>query len=258
MSGTPAEPPYLSVVIPCYDEEERIGGTLARIQDYLAQREESMEIVVVDDGSRDATREIVQRAAAEDETVRLLRVERNRGKGAACAHGFRSARGRRVLLCDADLSTPIEEVASLEAALDAGGELAIGSRGLAGSAVVVHQPWWRETMGRTFNLLVRSITGLRVRDSQCGFKLLEREACTPLFSLNRVRGFAFDVELLVIARRHGLTWHEVPVRWYDSPESRVQPIRHSLQMLRDILRVKWWELCGSYEPSREPHERVAG
>jgi len=239
-SGTesPARSPGLSIVVPCYNEETRLGESLLRIRDYLNTRPEEAEVLVVDDGSRDRTGEIAREMAAEDPTVRVLSVEHNRGKGAAVRHGYLEAVGRRVLFTDADLSNPIDELESLEQALDEDHDFVIGSRALPGSCVVVHQPWWREGMGKTFNLFVRAVTSLQVHDSQCGFKLFHRERCLPLFRRGLIQGFSFDVELLVIAERLGLRWREVSVRWYNSPESRVHPVIHSAQMLRDLFRIR--------------------
>lgn len=237
---------YLSVVIPCYNEEGRLGGSLLQIRDYLGTRPEPMEVIVVDDGSRDRTSEVAREFAEGEGGVRLVAVRFNRGKGAAVRHGFLEARGSRVLISDADLSTPIEDVERLERALDGGVDIAFGSRALPSSQVVVHQPWWRERMGKTFNLLVRHLTGLDVHDSQCGFKLFDRAAAEPLFRAARIRGFSFDVEILVLARRFGLRWEEVPVRWYNSPESKIHPLVHSAQMFRDLVRIRLWAATGAY------------
>jgi dolichyl-phosphate beta-glucosyltransferase len=242
--------PYLSVVIPAYNEERRLLATLLRIEEYLEAREEEAEIVVVDDGSRDATLRLARERAEGRPDLVVLANDRNRGKGFSVRRGFLAARGERVLVTDADLSTPVEDVEKLEEALAGGGDFAIGSRALSASEIVVHQPPWRERMGRHFNRLVRILARLDVRDSQCGFKLFERERCAPLFSRGRLSGFAWDVEVLVIARRLGLRWSEVPVRWYDSVPSRVRPLRHAAQMFRDLLRVRLAEWRGAYD--REP------
>jgi len=227
----------LSVVIPAYNEARRLGPTLDRVSAYLRQRDGEHEVLVVDDGSTDGTASLV--AAHPAPEVRLVSQPENRGKGAALRRGVLESRGRRVLLCDADLSTPIEEVEALAPHLDDGASVAIGSRGVEESEVRVHQPAYRELMGKTFNLIIR-VLGLRgLRDTQCGFKLLDGEAARRLFSELRTEGFAFDVELLWLARRHGYRIDEVGVRWVDSPDSRVHPVFDSSAMLRDVLLMRW-------------------
>lgn len=228
----------LSVVVPAYNEAARLGPTLEAVAGWLMGHAPGSEIVVSDDGSTDATRQVAEDFAGQSPVpVRVVGGARNEGKGAAVRRGVLAARGRYVLYSDADLSTPIEEVEKLHAALLRGADLAFGSRSVRGARVERRQPLYRMLMGKTFNKIVRLVTGLDVVDSQCGFKLMRREVAALLFGEMRLDGFAFDVELLYLARRHGLKIAEVPVRWINDPASKVDPIRHSAEMLRDVLRI---------------------
>ena len=192
---------------------------------------------MVDDGSRDATVEIVASFAGQG--VQLLLHERNRGKGAAVRTGVLVTRGSKILLSDADFSTPIEELEKLEPRLTAGTPVVIGSRGVAESQVEKRQPFYREMMGRTFNQIIRLLGVRGIRDTQCGFKLTEGEAGRSLFSEMTLDGFAWDVELIWLARRRGYRVAEVGVVWIDSPDTRVDPIRSSLSMLRDVILMRF-------------------
>lgn len=227
----------LSVVIPAYNEARRLGPTLDRVTAYLRERGGEHEVLVVDDGSTDGTASLVTTHPAP--SVRLVRQPENRGKGAALRRGVLESRGRRVLLCDADLSTPIEDLERLERRLAAGAALAIGSRGVIESDVSVRQPLYRELMGKTFNRIIRLLGVRGLRDTQCGFKLLDGEVARRLFAELRTSGFAFDVELLWLATRHGYRIEEVGVRWVDSPDSRVHPLFDAAAMLRDVLVMRW-------------------
>jgi dolichyl-phosphate beta-glucosyltransferase len=234
----------LSVVIPAYNEEARIGPTVARVVAYLTARADlagAWEILVVDVGSRDRTLEVARAAAPDEPRVRLLAQPANRGKGAAVRAGVLAATGARVLFSDADLATPIEELAKLEARLDAGADIAIASRALPDSDIVVRQHRLRETMGRTFNVILRALmrgTIGGIRDTQCGFKLFTAAAAADLFGAATVDGFAFDVELLILARgRYRID--EVPVTWRHVDESKVSPGRDAAKMLADVVRLRW-------------------
>lgn len=229
-------PPELSIVIPAYDEVDRLGPSLRKVLDYLARRGEGVEVLVVDDGSGDGTAEAARAFAAEG--VRLLVHAANRGKGAAVRTGLAASRGRRVLITDADLSTPIEDLELLEPHL-AEAELVLGSRGVAASRISERQPFYREWMGRTFNLMVRSAGVRGIRDTQCGFKLLDGEAARRLAAELTVDRFAYDVELVFVARRLGYRVVEVGVHWADSPASRVHPFFDSLSMMSDLARIRW-------------------
>jgi dolichyl-phosphate beta-glucosyltransferase len=238
-------PPRLSVVIPAYNEAERLPRTLGRVSAYLSKRELDYEIVVVDDGSTDGTAERV-RAAGESRLV-VLRHEPNRGKGYAVRRGMLAARGTLRLMTDADLSTPIEDLARLEAALEAGYDVAIGSRAVAGANVEVHQPWYREAMGRLFNLLVRALALPGLFDTQCGFKLFTAAAAEIAFSRAVFDGFSFDVEALFIARRAHLRIAEVPVTWRNDAATRVGLVHGGLAFL-DLLRIRSNGWAGRYGP----------
>lgn len=201
----------ISVVIPAYDEEQRLGGTLKAIMEFLRGRGTDYEIIVVDDGSQDGTADAVKAMAISNPCVRLYCQNRNRGKGYATKVGVFKARGERILVTDADLSTPIQELEKLLPFLDQGYDITIGSRGLRESNLIVRQPWYRERMGKAFNLLVRLIVGLELHDTQCGFKCFTKKAAEVVFSRQTLDGFGFDVEILHIARRNGLSVKEVPV-----------------------------------------------
>lgn len=234
---------YLSVVIPAHNEAQRIGPTLERVLHYLDRQGYSYEAVVVDDVSQDATAAVVARFQGGHPQLRLVQRTRDPGKGAAVQAGMLAARARWVLFSDADLSTPIEESQKLLAAVEREGyDIAIGSRGLPQSDLRVRQPWYREAMGRVFNLMVRAVAVHGIKDTQCGFKLFRGEVAEDLFRRQTIMGFAFDVEILYLALKRGLRVKEVPVTWINSPRSTVDPVRDSLRMMRDMvgIRVKNW------------------
>jgi dolichyl-phosphate beta-glucosyltransferase len=226
----------LSVIVPAYNEERRLAPGLRQALEYLARRGEPYELLVVDDGSRDATSQVAESFAGQG--VRVVRHERNRGKGAAVRTGLLASRGRKVLVSDADFSTPIEEVEKLERFLQDGTPLVIGSRGLADSQVRQRQPFYREMMGRTFNRLIRMFGVRGIRDTQCGFKLARGEEGRRIASELKIEGFAWDVEMIWLARRRGYKIAEVGVVWINSPDSRVDPIRSSFSMLRDVITMR--------------------
>jgi glycosyltransferase involved in cell wall biosynthesis len=239
-------------VIPAYNEAGRIRASLDRVAQYLRRPggvAGPVEIVVVDDASRDATAVIVEEAArgAAPAPIRLLRNDLNRGKGYSIKHGFLLSLGTYVLLSDADFSTPIDDLPRLLGPVAEGRcDLAIGSRGLTASAVEVPQPFWRQTMGRTFNRIVRLMTGLPFKDTQCGFKVMRRDAALPLFRAARVERFAYDVEILYLARKAGLRVEEIAVHWRDAPGSKVHPVVDSMAMLKDVTRILWRDRRGRY------------
>ena len=238
--------PHLSIIIPAHNEEERIGPTLERVAAYLAGQPYDSEVIVVDDVSADRTGEVVDALAAGHPTFRRLRRDANPGKGAAVRDGMLAARGEYRLFSDADLSTPIEETAKLLAACEGEYHVAIASRALPESNLAVRQPWFRETMGRTFNLMVQVGAVWGIKDTQCGFKCFRAAVAEELFSRMTITGFAFDVEILYLARKRGYRIAEIPVTWINSPKSRVSPIRDSLRMMRDLLRIRWRSLRGAY------------
>ncbi len=233
----------LSVVIPAYNEAGRLPATLRKIEAYLTTSAVRYEIVVVDDGSRDDTARIARQTLGDKLTI--LENGRNRGKGYSVRRGMLAARGARRLMSDADLSTPIEELARLERAHLEGNDIVIGSRAVAGANIEVHQPVFRESMGRFFNLLVRLLLVPSLHDTQCGFKLFSREAALGAFSRARLDGFSFDVEVLFIATRQGRRIAEVPVTWRNDAASRVTLGRGVMAFL-DLLRIRSNSVAGRY------------
>lgn len=238
-------PTSLSIVVPVFNEERRLPSLLEKLEtdaDSVVSQAglELYQVIVVDDGSTDGTAAMLDRFEGLPGRFRALRFERNRGKGAAVREGMLTAESSLALMTDVDLSTPLDEVARLAAALEAGADVAIASRGLRESQVLVHQPLHRELMGKAFNVAVRVLTRVPWRDTQCGFKLFRHEKTRRLFELQRIEGFAFDVEVLVTARRLGLQVAEVPVRWIDHPDTHVGLVSSSAAMALDALRIAYW------------------
>ena len=229
----------LSIVIPAYNEAQRLPASLKRVFAWLDEVGADAEVLVVDDGSRDATLQVARDLAGAEPRLRVFGLERNRGKGAAVRRGVEEAQRDWVLFSDADLSTPIEEVLRLAAAIEAGHEVAIGSRDVVESAIERHQPWYREAMGRTFNRIVQTLAMPGIRDTQCGFKLFSADAAKRSFARMTIEGFAFDVEVLFVARRLGYTIAEVGVRWINDERTTVDPIRDSARMLIDVARIRY-------------------
>lgn len=229
--------PDLSVIIPAYNEEARLKTSLPVIIEYLRAQPYSSEIIVVDDGSRDATSKVAQEIG-RDFAVRVLRNEPNRGKGYSIRRGMTEAHGKFRLFSDADLSTPIEEVEKLWPEARNGFGVVIGSRALPGSKLEKRQAPYRELMGRIFNLLVRLLVLGGIHDTQCGFKMFTADAAREVFPKQTLDGFAFDVELLVLARKAGYQVKEVPVRWINSPASKVSAWRDSTRMFVDLIKLK--------------------
>jgi dolichyl-phosphate beta-glucosyltransferase len=236
----------VSVVIPAFNEERRIERTVRRVCDYFEGVGDTYEVVVSDDGSTDATPEIVARLSEESLPVRLLRGAANRGKGHAVRRGVMESTGARVLVTDADLATPIEEEARLREHILAGDDVAIGSRGLRGSQIVIRQPLFREILGRFFNLLVQVLVLPGIWDTQCGFKLFRGALARSLFAVSVVDGFAFDAEVLGLGARSGAKIAEVPVRWSHMNCSKVRLSRHSLEMFLDLAATAYRLRTGRY------------
>ena len=232
---TASKQPHLSIVIPAYNEESRIGPTLRRIEEYLSPKVYPWEVIVVDDGSTDGT---VSAAREASPRSKVLPNDGNRGKGYSVRRGALEARGDVILFSDSDLSAPIEELGKLQKAIAEGADVAIGSRALPDSDIQIHQPFYREGMGKMFNLFVRLLVFPGISDTQCGFKAFTREAAREIFERQILDGFAFDVEILYIARRLGYTVEEVPVIWRNSADTKVGALRHSLQMFLDILKIR--------------------
>jgi len=236
-----------SIVIPAYNENQRLGATLEKALAYLRQQRWDAEVIVVDDGSRDNTSEIVRAFAAKDSAVRLLENPGNRGKGYSVRNGILSARGDVVVFSDADLSSPIEEMPKLLQALAAGADIAIGSRWLRAELQTRRQSLHRQAFGRLFNLFLRIILGLRFKDTQCGFKAFTRRAAQTILPLQRIERWGFDPEILFLARKFGFRVEEVPVQWGHSGGTRLHPLIDGARMFQEMLRIRWYHLTGKYD-----------
>lgn len=241
--------PELSIIIPAYNEERRLPATLERVAEYVRDCGRAAEVIVVDDGSGDRTAAVAESFRGKIPALRVVPNGVNRGKGYSVRHGMFEAFGRLVLFTDADLSAPIEEAEKLLAALE-NNDVAIGSRALDRSLIEVHESPLREFAGIVFNWLVRLCLGLRFVDTQCGFKAFRRERCRILFDQQRIERFGFDPELLFLAKRHGLSAVEIPVRWAHSPATRVNMLRDSLKMFFEVLAIRWNALLGRYPRRR--------
>jgi dolichyl-phosphate beta-glucosyltransferase len=232
-------PAVLSIVVPCFNEELRLPRTIEQIERFMDARGRAYELILVDDGSADGTRRLMEEAAAAHPSVRVEVLPHNRGKGRALAVGVEAAKGDAILLTDADLSTPIEELDKLEAALGNGAGVAIASRALRRSRVEVSQPFYRVVMGKGFNLIVQAVLLPGIWDTQCGFKLFRADVAHSVFEGLTTDGFAYDPEVLYRARRRGVKIAEVPVVWRNSAPTKVSAFRSSLDMLRHVLRVRF-------------------
>ncbi len=230
--------PRLSVVVPAFNEQDRLPASLEAALPYLESLGCEYELIVVDDGSTDDTLQVMRRAESERPPVRVVALKPNRGKGRALAEGVAASRGDLVLVSDADFSTPIDELPTLQAAIDAGADVAIGSRALRGSRVEVSQPIYRVLMGKGFNLIVQAVLLPGLWDTQCGFKLFRGEAARELFGGLRTDGFGYDFDVLFRAKRAGYQIAEVPVRWINSASSRVSPVSDSWEMLVHVIRLR--------------------
>lgn len=228
----------LSVIIPAYNEQARLPASLQAIQRFFANCASTYEVVVVDDGSQDRTRSLVEEAALDWPQLRLVALPHNQGKGAAVQAGMLAASGCRRLFSDADLSTPIEELAKLVRALDAGAAIAIGSRAVPGARVELHQPPHRELMGKAYNLLLRVMVLPGLRDTQCGFKLFSAEAAEVCFKDLGCLRFGFDAEVLLRARMLGMEVAEVGVVWRNAAGTSVSSLADGGQMVLDLWRLR--------------------
>lgn len=247
--------PEFSIIIPAYNEEKRLPRALARMQEYFSAPPASLlqvEIIVVDDGSTDGTSRIVEEWSRRIPTLRIVSNGGNRGKGYSVRHGMLEARGRIALFTDADLSSPIEEMPKLLAAISAGSDIAIGSRAVDRSLIEVHQSAYRELAGIVFNEFVRLFTGLTLQDTQCGFKAFLRAPSRVIFEQQRIERFGFDPEILFLANRHGLRVAEVPVRWAHDPATKVHVLRDSLLMFGDLVYIRWNWMLGRYPVQAVP------
>ena len=253
---TISDRPFLSIVIPTYNEERRLPQTLQSVVDYLARQSYASEVIVVDDGSRDQTVEVVKTFRAAHPGVALIRND-HRGKGYAVRTGMLAAQGHIVLFSDADLSTPIAEIAQLLPWFEHGYGIVIGSREGSG-AKRIHEPFYRHMMGRVFNLVVRLLTVKGIDDTQCGFKAFRDDVARDLFTRMKLYGenaqavkgslvTGFDVEVLFLGYKSGYKIKEVPVEWRYGNESKVNPLKDSFELFRDVLRVQWNDLRGMYD-----------
>jgi dolichyl-phosphate beta-glucosyltransferase len=238
--------PSYSIIIPAYEEGSRLGATLDKVLNYVREGGWNTEIIVVNDGSRDNTPQIVRERAEKSPGLRLLENPGNRGKGYSVRNGMLHAHGEVLLFSDADLSSPIEEAGKLFAAIAAGADVAIGSRWLQSDLQTQRQPLHRQLFGRIFNLLLRIILGLRFKDTQCGFKAFTRRSAEAIFPLQRIERWGFDPELLFLANKFGLKVAEVPVAWAHREGTRLNPLRDGIRMFGEMLRIRWYALTGNY------------
>ena len=241
--------PELSIVIPSFNEEVRLPDSLGKIAEYIRDRRPNTEVLVVDDGSTDRTAAVAESLRDRIPGLRVISNGVNRGKGFSVKHGSLEATGEIVLFTDADLSAPIEEAEKLFAALKSC-DVAIGSRAVDRSLIEVHESVFREFAGIIFNRIVRVILWLPFVDTQCGFKAFQRERCRIIFEQQTIERFGFDPELLYLARHHGLSIKEVPVRWAHSPATKVSMMRDSVQMFLDVFIIRWNGMRGRYHRIR--------
>lgn len=227
--------PYISIVIPAYNEEKRLARSLPLIIDYLRNKDYSYEIIVSDDGSSDNT---ASTAKSFEENIRIHSLPVNKGKGAAVREGMLKAKGKFRVFSDADLSTPITELPKILEPLESGADIAIGSRALDYGMIKKHQPFYREFMGKTFNKIVQLLLFKGISDTQCGFKGFTAIAAEKIFSLARVDGFSFDVEILYLAKKMDMRIEQSPVEWYNDERSTVNPIKDSINMLMELVRIR--------------------
>jgi glycosyltransferase involved in cell wall biosynthesis len=253
------EPTY-SIVIPAYNESERLSATLDKVLAYVRAREWDAEVIVVNDGSRDNTADIVRRYAAINPALRLVENPGNRGKGYSVRNGMLNTRGRIVLFSDADLSSPIEEAPKLFEALDKGADIAIGSRWLRVETQTQRQPLHRQLFGRIFNLILRLTLGLHFKDTQCGFKAFKQAAVQAIFPLQKIERWGFDPEILFLARKLKFSVQEVPVAWGHRGGTSINPLADGARMIVEMLRIRWYDLTGKYDgyphPAAQPAKPV--
>jgi len=247
-----ASPVFLTIIIPAYNEERRLPPTLQKIAAFLRSQSYRSEVLVVENGSRDDTSGVTERFIAEqvrpEDPFTVMLTHSTPGKGAAVRHGMLMGQGDYLFICDADLAMPIEEIAKfLPPALKRGAyDIAIASREAPG-AVRIDEPVYRHVMGRVFNFLVRVLAVSGIQDTQCGFKMFTRDSARLTFALQKLDGWSFDVEVLYIARRHNLRLVEIPIRWYYQTDSRVRPIQDTINMVRELLKIRRNGRQGMYD-----------
>jgi len=230
--------PHLSVVVPAYNEEQRLPRTLSRLHEYYASQAYPFDVIVVSDGSKDGTGNVVSDFAEAHPKFKLIEYTENRGKGYAVRTGIMAAEGDLILFCDADLATPQEETEKLLPRMLDGADVAIGSRPIAGAQLEVRQPFYREMLGRGFNMAVQTLGVRGIDDTQCGFKVFTRHAADEIFRRTKVNGYGFDFEALMIARDLGFRIDEVPIRWAHQEGSKVSPLRDGSRMLCELIKLR--------------------
>jgi glycosyltransferase involved in cell wall biosynthesis len=249
--------PHYSIVIPAYNESARLGASLEKVLAYVHAQGWDAEVIVVNDGSRDNTADIVRAFAAKDPALRLVENPGNHGKGYSVRNGMLNARGRIVLFSDADLSSPIEEAPKLLQALDDGADIAIGSRWLRAETQTQRQPLHRQLFGRIFNLVLRLTLGLQFKDTQCGFKAFKQPAVQAIFPLQKIERWGFDPEILFLAKKLKFRTQEVSVAWGHSGGTRINPLVDGSRMVMEMLRVRWYDLTGKYDADQTPAAQAA-
>jgi len=236
-----------SIVFPAYNESERITRSLDQTLQFVAQQRWDAEVIVINDGSRDDTADLVRHYAALHPIVRLLENPGNRGKGYSVRNGVLHATGDYILFADADLSSPIKEAVTLFDALRAGADVAIGSRWLNPALMTERQPLFRQIAGRVYNLLNRTILGLSFKDTQCGMKAFTRDAAHNIFPRQRIERWGFDPEILFLARKLGYTTVEIGVEWAHDDRSKINPVVDGMKMFSEMLQIRWNSASGKYE-----------
>ena len=249
--------PQYSIVIPAYNEAARIMGALEAVLACIRQRGWNAEVVVVDDGSRDKTAEIVQAFAANAPELRMLQNPGNRGKGYSVRNGVLHSLGEVVMFTDADLSAPIEEADGLLAAIAGGADIAIGSRWLERTRQSIRQPLYRQFFGRCFNVVTHAVMGLPYADTQCGFKAFTRAAAQTVFQLQTIERWGFDPEILFIALKRGYRVVEVTVSWAHDERTRMSYLKDGMKMLEEIAVIRWNALRGRYTKPVEHIHRAS-
>jgi len=239
--------PNYSIVIPAYNESVRIRSTIEKILAHIERRDWNAEVLVVNDGSTDDTAQIVQSYGVHNPVLHLIDNPGNRGKGYSVRNGMLHASGEVILFSDADLSSPIEEADKLFAAVQAGADVAMGSRWLRSELQTERQPLYRQLFGRIFNLALRILLGLHYQDTQCGFKAFTRRAAQSIFPLQHIERWGFDPEILYLAHRLGFRIEEVPVKWAHRAGTRIRPLRDGMRMFMDILKIRRYSLSGKYD-----------
>ena len=235
-----------SIIIPAYNEAARLGATLQRVLEYIRAQRWNAEVIVVNDGSRDNTADLVRQYASANPVLRLLENPGNRGKGYSVRNGMLHANGEILLFSDADLASPIEEAPKLFEAIESGADVAIGSRWLRPELQKQRQSLLRQLYGRIFNIALRLLLGLKFKDTQCGFKVFTRSSARAIFPLQQIERWGFDPELLYLARRKKLRVTEVPVEWSHQEGTRISPLRDGLRMFSEVLRIRWNALTRKY------------